>query len=111
MMFKKDESLVNKTLKAYCHDRVPERVNAELWYEYIFNEDQVILVECRPDCKITNKANRLEFAKINYNEEFWWLYWMKSSDHWDRYETKRNLETIDEALEAINTDPHGCFYG
>ena len=58
-----NEAKIEQTVKAYCDARLPDHVKDKLWYEYILNEREVILVECRPYWKDKKQTTRSEFAK------------------------------------------------
>ena len=93
--------------------RPPEEIRPKLDYTYFIQRNTFILCEVRPDWRTMKDWKNIPFAKIHYlkSEEVYKIYWQRGSGKWIYYEPVRETESLADALNVINEDTFGCFYG
>ena len=103
------------TIKAYIESISPEdhTIREKLDYGYTYDGLVAILFEIRPVWNDPKKKHHSEFAKIRYykSRKEWHLYWMRASGKWELYEPFSKSTHLDEILQVIKNDTHGCFFG
>ena len=52
-------------------------------------------------------------AKATYvkSRDLWKVYWMRADMKWHGYDTGSVVRTLEEFLEVVAEDSHGCFWG
>jgi hypothetical protein len=61
-----------------------------------------------PDNKIEGPVAKTTYVK---STKKWKLYWKKADMKWHGYEPFRESESLEEILEVVGQDRHGCFWG
>jgi len=61
-----------------------------------------------PGETIDSPITRIRYVR---SRRRWQLYWMRADLKWHRYLPYPTALTLQEALRAIDEDPHGCFFG
>ncbi|QWC96729.1 DUF3024 domain-containing protein [Polynucleobacter paneuropaeus] len=59
------------------------------------------------------ELTRRPFVKFRYiqSEALWHIYWMRASEKWQAYEPNPISKDLNEALQVIDADQYGCFFG
>jgi hypothetical protein len=71
------------------------------------------IYEIRPQWDDPDKKIEGPIAKATYvkSKKIWQLFWMRADLKWHSYKPFPTSKTLEEILEVINQDPHGCFWG
>ena len=115
-MANKTIDINESTIKRYVESLRPEtaETRAQVDIGYSFEERKVvILYEIRPYWNDPATIQQIEFAKIRYykSRQEWNLYWMRASGKWELYQPFPKSSHLQEVIEIIKKDEHGCFYG
>lgn len=100
-------------VKAYViSKRPPVEIRDRLDIGFSYEKNTFEIFEIRPVwcSEDPNDYQKLSFAKFRYakSQMIWKLYWMRGSGKWQLYEQANNL---DEIIDFVEADTHGCFYG
>ena len=103
------------TIKNYVESLRPEdvEIRAKLDFGYTYDRKVVVLYEIRPVWNNPKEIQNIEFAKIKFykSRQEWSLYWMRASGKWELYEPFPKSTHLDNIIDIIKEDKHGCFYG
>ena len=93
--------------------RPPVHVRKQLDLRFRMSGQSVELFEVRPHWKNPNETLENPVAKTTYvkTQEVWKLYWQRADLRWHRYDPVPEVETLEEALDAVKDDRYGCFFG
>ena len=73
----------------------------------------VEIFEVRPHWR--DKTDLLEhpIAKATFNKSnrTWKVYWRRADLKWHGYQPKAEVARIEDFLEVVEKDEHGCFFG
>ena len=71
------------------------------------------IYEIRPQWNVPCKTIEGPVAKVTYvkSRKFWKLFWIRADFKWHSYTPFSTSKYLEEILDEINTDPHGCFWG
>ena len=88
-------------------------IRAKLDFGYTYDGKVVVLYEIRPVWTNPKEIQHIEFAKIRFykSRQEWNLYWMRASGKWEIYEPFPKSTHLDNIIDIIKEDKHGCFYG
>ena len=105
---------IEKIMEGYLErTRPPVHIRNELDIAYRIDNQSVELFEVRPAFQNPDQKIEHAIAKATYvkraNE--WRLYWMRADLKWHRYEPVPEVDSLEEFLQVIEEDAHGCFYG
>lgn len=93
--------------------RPPEHIRHQLDLSYKIENQSIIIFTIRPH--FMNKEDRIEspIAKTTWVkiQNIWKIYWMRSDLKWHGYNPKPKVKTIEEFLNIVDKDAHGCFLG
>jgi hypothetical protein len=98
----------------WCIHRVPPEVKRHLDYDYEVQGQAVTLFEVRPFWRgAPGESSRSPFVKIRYvkSSRSWQIYWMRASGKWHAYGPDPTAVSIEDALQIIEADSYGCFFG
>lgn len=103
---------VKKQVEAFVSSiRPPKHVRRELDILYTIKDQTIEIAEERPVWQgEPGETCKLESAKITYlrTQKKWKLYWMRGTMKWELYQ---ETDTLQEALDMVKEDTHGCFFG
>lgn len=98
----------------WCIQRVPPELKNKIDHDYEINGQAVIIFEVRPlwrgkPSEITSSP----FVKFSYIKasNYWQIYWFRASGKWQSYEPDPVARNLESALEIVETDRYGCFFG
>ena len=103
------------TIKNYVSSLRPENqeIRAQLDFGYSYDGKVIVLYEIRPVWNNPKEIQHIECAKIRVykSRQEWNLYWMRASGKWELYEPFPKSTHLDNIIDIIKEDKHGCFYG
>lgn len=103
---------VKKEVGAFVESiRPPAHIRNELDILFTIEDQSVEIGEKRPVWRGgPGEFSVLTLAKITYvrTQKVWKLYWMRANEKWELYQT---ADTLNDALEMVRVDAHGCFFG
>lgn len=107
---KRTESIVGEFIEK---KRPPEEIRDQLDLGYRLKDQTVEIFETRPVYNNPNKKTEMSIAKATYvrTENVWKIYWQRANNKWVSYEPAPEVEFIIDALEVIDKDEYGCFWG
>ncbi|MCG2419805.1 DUF3024 domain-containing protein [Aequorivita sp. F47161] len=103
------------TIRNYVNSIRPENeeIRAQLDFGYSFDGKVFVLFEIRPIWNNLKEIQHIEYAKIRFykSREEWNLYWKRASGKWELYEPFPTATHLNDIIDMIKRDTHGCFYG
>lgn len=107
-----------KRIEKYVGDfvdkiRPPLDIRHKLDIVYEISDQSFIIYEIRPRFDNPNKRIKTPVAKATYvkSRKIWKLYWMRADLKWHSYQPFPESKGIEEILQTIQEDSHGCFWG
>jgi Protein of unknown function (DUF3024) len=93
--------------------RPPENIRDQVDSGYSHIGQTIELFEIRPSWVDPEKIMHLPFAKINFvkSRQTWKLYWRRAKGNWDAYKPFPGAANLQDCLDCIVEDAHGCFHG
>ena len=98
----------------WCLLLAPLEIKKDLDYDYEIDGQTVSVFEVRPLWRgKPGELTRRPFVKFRYiqSEALWHIYWMRASGKWQAYEPNPISKDLNEALQVIDADQYGCFFG
>lgn len=88
-------------------------IRKQLDYTYSFDGITAFLYVIRPYWNKPDQLQKIEFAKIRYfkSKKQWSLYWKRANGNWESYNPFPSSIELNDILETIKEDKHGCFFG
>jgi len=83
-------------------------------YDFETEGQAVLLFEVRPVWMgEPGEVSRGPFAKFRWvkTRQSWHIYWMRASGRWHSYEPASEACSLEEALDIMEFDEYGCFFG
>ena len=104
---------VERRLREYCEERIPERVRHQLRLSYKIRGNYVTLVEERPGIMDREKWVDIVVAQFRFNPEdsMWRLYWADRNSRWHEYLEVFPTDDLEDLLREVDEDPTGIFWG
>ena len=95
---------------AFTPEQLSECVRDQVDLRAEIKKTEILLVHRR---RIPGKEYDSPIAKVRWiaARRVWILYWMRANFKWLAYETERPLLTIGAALDEVDHDSFGCFFG
>ena len=80
---------------------------------YKIENQSIIIHEIRPRFDNPDIKIEPEFAKATYvrKKNHWKIFWLRANLKWYAYEPTPTVESLEDFLQLIEDDPHGCFKG
>ena len=99
-----------RLLDEFCAEN-PALHRDQLWYSYRIKGRRVTLIEGRPSFRDTSKTTEVPVAVFEYrSDRRWALMWADRNSRWRRYEGFESV-SFQRALEEVEKDPTGIFFG
>ena len=102
-------------VKNYVESIRPEEleIRKELDFGYSYDGQNFEIFEIRPQYDKPEEILHTPCAKITFvkSKRIWKIYWMRGNLKWDLYEEFPSQVTLENVLQVVNEDKHGCFYG
>jgi len=93
--------------------RPPVHIRKELDLGYRIKGQSIEIFEVRPFWR--NPEERIEqaVAKATYvkTKGVWKVYWQRADLKWHKYDPGPEVDSVEEFLEKVDEDAHGCFFG
>ena len=105
---------IEKIVGRFVESRRPAGdIRSQLDISFRLTGQSVEIFEIRPQWndptkKIEGSIARATFVK---SRKIWKLYWMRADGKWHVYQPFPSSASLEKILEAIEQDPHGCFWG
>lgn len=106
-----NESTINSFVKSIRPEAPEVRKQVDIGYDY--NGSTAILYQTRALFDNPDKMINIEFAKMRFykSRQEWNLYWKRANGNWELYEPFTVSSHLDQMLNVIKEDKHGCFFG
>ena len=107
---KRCERELEKFLKA---KRPPPHVRKQLDFAYRIENQNVELLEIRPELQNPAKKMQQPFAKATFikKDKLWKIYWQGQDLKWQSYQPAPSVQFFEEFLAIVSTDANACFFG
>lgn len=105
---------IDHVIGHWCLAKVPPNLKTEVDYDYEIENQSVLLLEVRPVWRgEPGQKTRRPFAKFRWikSRQTWQIYWMRQNGKWHAYEPAEAACSLEEALDVIEFDDYGCFFG
>lgn len=109
------QKLVETTLAAYCHNKIPDHVRKQLRLSYKVWSNSVTLNEERVVHDTPGKWTTLPIAQFRFDvvDNLWRLYCanFKRKSGWVLYADAEPSQDFEVLLTVLDTDKSGVFWG
>jgi len=104
---------VERRLKQYCRDRIPERIRHQLRVTYRILGDYVTLVEERPSFFDPGTWSQVAVAQFRFRTQGsnWLLDWADRNSRCHACDDLEPSDDLDDLLAEADPDPTGVFLG
>ena len=105
---------LKKIVGAYVESRrPPPHIRAELDLAFRIEGQSVEIFELRPAWRNPTETLEEPVAKATFVKRTgtWRVYWQRADLKWHRYDPVSETASIEEFLQVVERDEHGCFYG
>ena len=105
---------IDQVVGDWCLARVPAHLKQSVDYDYEIDGQAVTILEVRPAWRGTpGEVTRQPIARFRFVKVtgFWKIFWMRASGKWHAYEPMFEVNDLVDALDVIETDHYGCFFG
>lgn len=103
-----------KLLEAFIKKiRPPAEIRDKLDIAYRKEKQSIEIFEIRPFWDDPSRKIESSVAKIRYvkSRKVWRIYWKRADLKWHFYEPAGEMTHLSQALEIIDEDGYGCFWG
>ena len=107
---KRCEKLVSEFIE---RRRPPAHIRAKLDLAFRISGQSVEIFEVRPNWRDETNIREHPIAKATYNQSNrkWKVFWRRADLKWHRYEPNGEVTRIEDFIEVVDKDEHGCFFG
>jgi hypothetical protein len=93
--------------------RPPVSIRNELDLGWRLDKHSFYFFERRPVWNDPSVYQDLDCLKAIYvrTQGTWKIYWMRQDLKWHSYEPCKQVKTIEQVLDVLDKDQHGCFLG
>ena len=93
--------------------RPPSHIRNELDISFRISDQSFEIFEIRPQWDDSTKKKEGPIAKATYvkTQKIWKLYWLRADLKWHSFKPFPASNSLEEILEVIEQDSHGCFWG
>lgn len=93
--------------------RPPPHVRAELDLAFRISGQSIEIFTLRPYWMDKSRIQEHPVAKATYNKSklCWKIFWQRADLKWHRYPPNPEVASVEEFLEIVQEDDHGCFFG
>lgn len=108
-----EHARIEKYLDHFCRERLPPHAARTSHYVYRVYDDNVEIVELRPDPRGKHYPTEVPAVLIRRDRiaRSWVLQWMREDLAWHDYRPVRPIRHLEDVLAEIELDPFGCFFG
>ncbi len=92
--------------------RPPEEMRDNLDLAYRIEGQSIFIYTIREHWMIEGEKIESSIAKTTWvhSQQVWKIYWLRGNLKWYPYDPP-TVKTIQEFLNIVHQDPHGCFWG
>ena len=107
---KRCEKLVAKFIEKR---RPSPHVRADVDLTFRIDRQSVEIFEIRPNWRDRSKLQEHSIAKATYNKSKgnWKVFWRRADLKWHSYQPSAKVARIEDFLDVVEKDEHGCFFG
>ncbi|MDO8400357.1 MAG: DUF3024 domain-containing protein [Bradyrhizobium sp.] len=93
--------------------RPPPHIRKEVDLAFRIAGQSIEIYEIRAQWRDEGKMLEVPIAKATYNKSKgnWKVYWQRADLKWHGYEPHLEAASIEEFLDVVGKDDHGCFFG
>lgn len=93
--------------------RPPENLRQQVDLDYQIENQSVIIFTIRQHWQQKDKKIESPIAKTTWvkTEQKWKVLWMQSDLKWHSYSPDPKVDTLEDFLDLVHEDKHGCFWG
>ena len=105
---------IDEIIGQWCVRKVPPELKKSVDYDYEIDGQAVTILEVRPAWRGSpGEVTRMPIARFRFVKVtgFWKIFWMRSSGKWQSYEPMFEVNDLVDALDVIESDQYGCFFG
>ena len=103
-----------KLVAAFIERRRPaSHIRHEVDLTFRIVGQSVEIFEVRPNWRDKSQLREHPIAKATFNRSnrTWKVYWRRADLKWHGYQPNAEVARIEDFLEVIEKDEHGCFFG
>lgn len=105
---------IEKLVGQFVELRRPEpHIRNKLDIAFRIIDQSFVIYEIRPQWDNPEKIMEGPIAKVTYikSKKVWKLFWMRADLKWHSYKPFPSSRHLEDILEVIGKDQHGCFWG
>jgi hypothetical protein len=109
-----EKNIIERHISVWFEKHRPDtHIREELDWIYSFDKSTFVLNEVRPAFQNPTQKITSPIAKAKYvkSKDVWKLYWMRADLKWHLYDPAKEVNTIFDVLNEIETDEFCCFFG
>jgi hypothetical protein len=93
--------------------RPPVAIRKEVDIGWRLDKHSFFIFETRPIWNKPSEYQDIDCAKATFvrTQGVWKVYWMRQDIKWHSYEPCSEVKTIEQAIEVVDKDEYGCFFG
>lgn len=93
--------------------RLNEELRDVVDLAYVIENQSIIIYEIRPHFTIPAYKVESHIAKATFikAKNCWKVYWLRANLKWHVYDPQPTVKTLQEFVELVEKDEHGCFWG
>jgi Protein of unknown function (DUF3024) len=93
--------------------RPPPHLREKVDLAFRIDGQSIEIFEIRPHWRDADKKTEHAIAKATYNKgrRSWKVFWQRADLRWHGYQPHLEAASIEEFLEVVDRDEHGCFFG
>jgi hypothetical protein len=88
-------------------------IRDKLDISYRIEGSSVLIIEIRPDFRDPKTKRDIPVAKTTFvkTTKSWKVFWQRADMNWHGYDPNPEVHSLEEFLEIVDEDKHGCFWG
>ncbi len=97
----------------WSHHRPPLNLRDKIREGQRISGQAVELFFVRPVFNMPGQFVEEPIAKVKFvrSRNVWQLFWKRADNKWHRYSPHPEMKALAVALDVIQADSHGCFFG
>ena len=109
-----ENAMVEVAMEAFVEkNRPPERVRDQVDLSFRIEDQSALIFELRPYFRDPDQIIESMVAKTTFvrKAKIWKVFWSRADMKWHSYQPAAEVGSLDEFLELVEADEHGCFWG
>lgn len=93
--------------------RPPVEIREEVDLAFRIEDQSVVIFEVRAYWRDRSQKIEQPIAKTTYVRKsgIWKIYWQRADLKWHGYQPTAEVKDIEDFLNVVDKDEHGCFWG